>query len=89
VAPNGIRVVRVYPGLHRDRCVGQARAAPRGAVEYEGVKQIIMKSLGGFPLGRPVRPAEVADLIGFLVSARAASITGVVYVIDRGTVPTV
>jgi len=33
-------------------------------------------------------PREVADLIAFLASPRAASITGTEYVIDGGTIPT-
>jgi NAD(P)-dependent dehydrogenase (short-subunit alcohol dehydrogenase family) len=47
-----------------------------------------MASLGGIPIGRPAKPGEVADLIAFLVSERAASITGTEYVIDGGTIPT-
>ena len=91
VAPKGIRVVRVAPGwIETDASVRLAqRIAEQSGTDYEGGKQIIMESLGDIPLGRPARPAEVADLIAFLVSARAASITGVEYVIDGGTVPTV
>ena len=91
VTPKGIRVVRVSPGwVETEAAVGLAeRLAQQAGTDYEGGKQIIMKSLGGIPLGRPAKPQEVADLIAFLASRRAASITGTEYVIDGGTVPTV
>jgi len=91
VTPKGIRVMRVSPGwVETEAAVAMAeRLAAHSGTDYEGGKQIIMKSLGGIPLGRPAKPKEVADLIAFLVSPRAASITGTEYVIDGGTVPTV
>ena len=91
VTPKGIRVIRVSPGwIETEAAVAMAeRLAAHSGTDYEGGKQIIMKSLGGIPLGRPAKPKEVADLIAFLVSPRATSITGTEYVIDGGTVPTV
>ena len=91
VTPKGIRVVRVSPGwVETDAAVALAqRLAAQAGTDYEGGKQIIMNGLGGIPLGRPAKPREVADLIAFLVSPRAASITGTEHVIDGGTVPTV
>ncbi|PHX40039.1 short-chain dehydrogenase [Pseudomonas sp. NZIPFR-PS2] len=65
------------------------RLADEAGTDYAGGKQIIMQALGGIPLGRPAKPEEVADLIAFLVSPRAASISGTECVIDGGTVPTV
>jgi NAD(P)-dependent dehydrogenase (short-subunit alcohol dehydrogenase family) len=90
VAPKGIRVVRVSPGwIETEASVRLAeRLADHAGTDYEGGKKIIMEALGGIPLGRPAQPSEVADLITFLVSARASSITGTEYIIDGGTVPT-
>jgi NAD(P)-dependent dehydrogenase (short-subunit alcohol dehydrogenase family) len=90
VASKGIRVVRVAPGwIETEASVALAqRLADDSGTDYEGGKQIIMRSLGGIPLGRPCSPEEVADLIAFVASSRASAITGTEYVIDGGTVPT-
>jgi NAD(P)-dependent dehydrogenase (short-subunit alcohol dehydrogenase family) len=89
VAPKGVRVVRVSPGwVETEASVALAeRLARQAGTDYEGGKQIIMDSLGGIPLGRPSKPIEVANLIAFLASARAATITGTEYVIDGGSIP--
>jgi NAD(P)-dependent dehydrogenase (short-subunit alcohol dehydrogenase family) len=90
VTPKGIRVVRIAPGwIETEAAVALAeRLAADAGTDYEGGKQIIMKSLGGIPLGRPAKPREVAELIAFVCSPRAGAITGTELVIDGGTVPT-
>ncbi|MDY0747767.1 SDR family oxidoreductase [Paucibacter sp. R3-3] len=91
VTPKGIRVLSVAPGwIETEAAVALAeRLAQQAGTDYEGGKRIIMQALGGIPLGRPAKPEEVADLITFLTSPRAGSISGAEYLIDGGTVPTV
>jgi hypothetical protein len=91
VSPKGIRVVRVSPGwVETDGAVGLVHdLATAQGTDYDGARRMLMDSLGGIPIGRPAKPGEVADLVAFLASPRAASITGTEYVIDGGTVPTV
>ena len=91
VSPKGVRVVRVSPGwVETEGAVGLLEEiARKNSTDYEGARQIVMDSLGGIPIGRPAKAREVADLVAFLASPRAASITGAEYVIDGGTVPTV
>ena len=43
----------------------------------------------GSAIGRPAEPEEVADLIAYLASDRAAAIHGAEFIIDGGTVRTV
>lgn len=88
VSPRGVRVVRVSPGWIETEAVKEfAERLGEGKGIEEG-KRKIMAALGGIPLGRPSKPEEVANIIAFLASERAASITGTEYIIDGGTVPT-
>jgi len=91
VSPQGVRVVGVAPGWIETEAsiVFARRLAAEAGTDIDGGRKIIMDALGGIPLGRPAKPAEVANLIAFLASDLAGSITGTEYVIDGGTVPTV
>jgi NAD(P)-dependent dehydrogenase (short-subunit alcohol dehydrogenase family) len=84
-------VVRVSPGWVETTAARAlvSRLAAEAGSDEQTARQRFMDSLGGIPIGRPAKPGEVADLIAFLVSPLAASITGSEHVIDGGTIPTV
>ncbi|SEL31842.1 SDR family oxidoreductase [Parapedobacter koreensis] len=91
VSPKGVRVLTVSPGwIFTTSAKRMAqRIAESASMTVEQATQSIMDALGGIPYGRPAKPEEVAELVGFLVSPRAGYLTGTEYIIDGGTVPTI
>ncbi len=91
VSPKGVRVLTVSPGFVQTTSAERMveRLAESAGISIESALQGLMNSLGGIPMGRPAMPEEVAELVAFLVSPRAAYLSGTEYVIDGGTIPTV
>lgn len=91
VSPKSVRVLTVSPGwINTTASIAWLGEIARNANStVEAAQQSVMDALGGIPYGRPAEPEEVAELVGFLVSPRAAYLTGTEYVIDGGTVPTI
>lgn len=79
---SGVRIVAVNPGpVQTDRIVNLFKT--RAEAEHGDASRWpeYMKSL---PLGRAAKPVEVADVVVFLASARAAYMSGTVVTIDGG-----
>lgn len=91
VAPKGIRVLTVSPGwIQTEAAIRMMERLAESTGDTIGnATQQVMNSLGGIPMGRPAKPEEVAELVGFLVSPRANYLSGTEYVIDGGTIPTI
>lgn len=82
VASKGVRVLTVSPGLMMTNAAERMieRISESSGINIEQATQNVMDALGGIPMGRPAQPAEVAELVGFLVSPRANYLTGTEFV---------
>jgi NAD(P)-dependent dehydrogenase (short-subunit alcohol dehydrogenase family) len=79
---DGIRVVGVNPGpVATDRMV---KLMKRRALDTHGDEGRWEELFDDYPSGRPAEAREVAELIVFLASKRAAYISGTVVTIDGG-----
>lgn len=78
LGPKGVRVNSVNPGCTRTPFIENA------GFSKERVEKLYEARSGVYPLRKVVESEEVGDLIVYLSSDRARSITGSTYVIDNG-----
>lgn len=86
LAPNNIRINAISPApteTERARHLAQQTAHARGI----SVEEVISEATRSIPIGRMIKPSEIAALAVFLVSDQAASITGAEILIDGGQTP--
>lgn len=86
LAQYNIRINAISPGLtstERAEHLAQQNAQSRGV----SVEEIKVESLKAIPLGKIVKPEEIANLALFLVSDLASSITGAEILVDGGSTP--
>jgi NAD(P)-dependent dehydrogenase (short-subunit alcohol dehydrogenase family) len=83
-APDGIRCNAVTPGP----TATEAWVSEGGLADQQGDREAVLARVAaGRPLGRLAEPAEIAAVIVFLCSERAAYVTGAAWSADGGTVP--
>jgi NAD(P)-dependent dehydrogenase (short-subunit alcohol dehydrogenase family) len=83
-AKDGIRCNAVTPGP----TATEAWLGPGGLAEQQGARdEVLARVAAGRPLGRLAEPGEIADVVVFLLSERAAYVTGAAWSVDGGTVP--
>jgi NAD(P)-dependent dehydrogenase (short-subunit alcohol dehydrogenase family) len=78
LAPKGVRVNAVNPG------VVVTEIHKRGGMTDEAYERFLEHSRTTHPLGRVGEASEIAELVFYLASAKAAWITGATYSIDGG-----
>jgi 3-oxoacyl-[acyl-carrier protein] reductase len=80
---DGIRCNAVTPGP----TATEAWLGPGGLADQQGDRdEVLARVAAGRPLGRLGEPAEIANVVVFLLSERAANVTGAAWSADGGTV---
>ncbi|HEX9841190.1 MAG TPA: SDR family oxidoreductase, partial [bacterium] len=77
LAPHGIRVNAVLPGVIGTEAVLAATRTPAGAVENEA-------KLRKIPQGRLGEPRDIAEMVAFLLSPASGYCTGGLFTVDGG-----
>jgi len=86
-AADGIRCNAVTPGpTATEAWLGEGGLADQQGGDRD---QVLAKVAAGRPLGRLARPEEIAAVVAFLCSDRAAYVTGAAWSVDGGTVPVI
>jgi 3-oxoacyl-[acyl-carrier protein] reductase len=91
-AAQGVLVNAVAPGAVAtplwiaEGGLGDQTAAAKGLGSREEALDVQRERI---PLGRFAEPGEIADVIAFLCSERAAAVTGAAWSVDGGTVPVI
>lgn len=88
VAPHGVTVNVVVPGRIATKRVQQLDEV-RAQRESRTAEEVARESAASIPMGRYGEPAEYADVVAFLASARASYVTGSIVRVDGGYIASV
>jgi 3-oxoacyl-[acyl-carrier protein] reductase/bacilysin biosynthesis oxidoreductase BacG len=86
LAGHNVRINAISPAAtetERARLLALQTAEAKGV----GLEEVMAETTRNIPLGRMIKPSEIAALAAFLVSDLAASITGAEILVDGGQTP--